>query len=1234
MAAGSNPLFRIRSSDVRIIKKAGSVVYGTVDIDPDIWIMSGNKNVRLVDILGLTPKDKGLYVLPIRGVETADGIKWSGKVALDRLLARVGIQHARTNGIDFPSFYSSYLKGYHQIINSKLQINMAALASVYSEFAPEGYSIKVSAGQVYKQVDLFAPIDDRIGAGREFSFTQEMEPGSNRYAIENYSQYKMYGSTRNELGGNNSFVSNTYLSYFRIQDVDSDTISLLQFQLMKGTEVVGSWFFDKKWPHSTHQMGSFSSVGRPDVEGDTYSPYKIARRMRGAISNGLNPKHPYAEGNAIRMLIAGTRDIAAKMATSSHLNKETLAKMISKSIREEIIGIATDKQWLKEALLTENLLQILPEFLAEHPLLAENSDQVAAFRQWIAKDANKVILMNQLNAGLSHERRIVFEDILKAKKTDDDSLEVLGLSFALDYQDRILQKGDTLKYGMEEAGIFGLEWMNATSPVARAGMLLGTRDKRFVQGKAFKMGESRPIKQYASRKSRSGQDIGKLVERLRSQTVYDKKTGTFQPLLQIQEVDLTPYLSEEYLGQIDPRHRDRTGKAYAITFNNFDTKGDLTRSPLAGAHHTTDGSFRVHVLGPAWDPINNEMVDPLFKFINRVEQILEELGQHLPYNRYGYGELTGDFSVERLASNRGFRQVALLSEATGVSKEQIINLAKRGTTKEIEILKSYKATFDAKYTMRNSSSAQFQDWARVLKLAIGGLGLEATAFANQNGRIYFEDPEILKTLAQNMTISIMDESMDTERVGHIIAEHWKKNPIIAAVKNNPTYGNYITKRALNKNGMVQTLTEDGLAEAKRQVKKMGYELDSIKAGQFRIAITTTDVTPEFLERMAGSWAVEGIDRSTYDLIETPGARFRATHMDEGISWLTKSGAAKQRQAILQSLTPGVHYGFKREGQFVKPEKLYSELDGKYHTVYLRHDVELDQQRLVHNPKGTIRTVPGYFEQEMVDSTGRQIDMVLSVGEYLSKGGNMRELLAEMEDGAEQSFDEIFKGGFNAAKAEAWLAKWKEKLGTTVTSRLTADGKKEKMVESGVLILTDELSVRSTSADEQIHRMSSFGEWDTKLRNYAATHRVGGKDTREVLENLMYLKGKTFQDTFPEFARGFHSWLRESNAIDPTMSVYDLTDALIGRGRSKFGSLTSQMALEGPEKAIERIVRNMANEKGFEADFVRHSEILEMDARSVLNMAHGSYLKQQQTQWLLGGMKAMAEVGIELLKSTI
>lgn len=1165
-------LFSKTSQDITNIRSEGQVSYGRIEINPNVYVIEGGGTKRLVDLLGLREDGSGKYYLTLRGIITQEGEEiWAGKEVIERLNSRPGSHMATRNMGDWISFARSYQKSYTRLVESKMRINALATLNEVNKLLDQKlnsqYHIEVRRGDLMNLVDPFMPVDSKLH-------------GSLDWNMDDHLRFKVYGNVENQPGGSQAFVGNTFTSYARIQDVDADTLTMLQIRLVDKItgKVNGTWIWDKKWPHTTHQVGTYLAKGKRDLEGNPYSKFKVYQRM----VSPWGAKGMYANGEGLRMIMDQTSQLAEKMSKNTYMNRTKLTEMIAGTIREELTGIVTTKQWQHEALQFENILSYIPEYLSTELQLAKDDPRVNELVNWLEKSGNRATLRLKYNMGLKGARLKGTESVLKMRDLSDMStnehLEALSLRIAYSMQDRILAGGQIDKYGYEESLLFTNEYMTA-SQLERMRMLVGHQTPTFIKSKGFeRYRKKRPIEyvpESEMRLGKSGTQRAPILHTLQNMKIRDQITGTTDNLLKVQEIDFSSSLSNDYLAQIDPKLRAKATKGYIVTMNGLDSNGNLTRKPIGGAKFPSSrGESEVSwALLPTFDVSTGEMVDPLELLKNKVELGAKyRLSSYSHIRRFGLGELVGAYSLENLRKPGSIKYLRRLAEANKVPVERIQALVDSRSAPSFEMLKQFKLQLDL-VSQGDLSTTVEQDIRRLLESAIGSMGMDVPTLRDRSGNIFLKNEHILRHLSEMVTITTAVENLDPTETAKQIATQWSKFPILGAVKQSKEDASiFFGVRAVDRGGKITALSAgDILFDPKRKLKIAKMAQHSIDAGDFRVAVVTMDFKDKMMESLG--FQKEG-DKWVRKSAAAFGdkAQFQAEYIDEGFAALTESGTRKFHQAILNNMEPGVDYTFKRPQGKHHSYRIWDPLEEKYQTVFTKEPIEFN--RVAHTRVGDVRIFPhaGALGKAIASRGGVQeeVDMFLSLGELMSKSGApdmMRQLVGQMGQEAEVAWNEAIKAGMNSSKADNFIKTYQEQLGTAVSFFLN-NSKHEQIEANGIPVYNMGIQIRNLDADRQIHAFSKWGSWHDKVGAFMTETPEG----KEMIEGMV-LKGQSMMDSVSELGYGLHGFLDKQGLIPEGFGVNDLQEILYeGFARTnnpKFNtSVLGQTLNNKAENAIE------------------------------------------------------------------
>jgi hypothetical protein len=1170
--ANKKTLFTQPSANITERTVEGQVSYGQIEINPEVYVIEGGKPRRLVDLLGLQKSD-GKYLLTLRGITTHDGEEiWAGKQVIERLNSRPGIHLAANNMSDFYSFARSYQKSYSKIIEAKMRIDALATINevtkkLEKQFGSE-YKIQVRRADLMNLVDPFMPVDPRL--------TKDL-----KWNMDNHLDFKVYANIEDMPGGSQAYVGNTNVSYARIQDVDADTLMMLQVRIVdQAGKVKGTWLWDKKFPHTTHQVGSYLAKGRRDLEGDVYDKFKVYRR----IVSPWGQKGVYSDGQGIREIMGQAADLAKKMSVNTYRDRDQLAETIAKTIRADLTGIFTTKQWQHEALQFENILNYIPEYLATELQLSKSDSRIEELVKFLNKTGNKAALRLKYNMGLKGARLKGTEGILKMRDLGDirtnEHLEALFLKVAYSMQDRILAAGQMDKYGYDESRLLTTEFMTA-DPLTRMKMIMGHQSPTFTKSKGYQTNRKHtPVEIIPDTelKLRSGAKRVPIIDTLKSMKIRDQVTGTTDNMLKVQEIDFESVLSKEYLDQIDPKLRGKATKGYIVTMNGLDPKGNLVRKPLGGAKFpTTLGDTELSwVLLPTLDVTTGEMVDPLELLKNKVEVAAKyKLSPYSHIHRYGLGELVGAYSLENLRRPGSVKYLRRLAEANKVPLERVQSLVNSRSATSVEILKQFKLQLDL-VSQGDMGTTVEQDIRRLLETALGAMGVDVQTVRDRSGNVYLKNEHIVRHLSEMVTLTTSIQNLNPEETAKYIAGNFSKFPTLAAVKpsqNDAT--TFFGIRAVQQDGRMTALSAgDILFDPKRKLKIAKMAQHSIDAGDFRVAVVTMDFKEQMLKDMGlikenGKW-IRPKDKHGNLLPGAFGdkANFQAEYIDEGFAALTESGTRKMQQAILNNLQPGVDYTFERPKGQSHSYRIWDSLEGKYRTVYTKEPIEFN--RVAHTRVGDIRIFPhaGAIGKAVATRGGIQeeVDMFLSLGELMSKSGApemMRQLVSQAGGDAERAWDEAVKAGMNSKQADEFIQNYQDILGSAVSFVLN-NKSKEKIEASGIPVYNVGLQIRNLDADRQIHAFSAWGTWSDQVQAY--THQGGN------VEGLI-LKGQANMDSMAEFGFGFHRFLSEQGFMPEGLGVSDLLDVIYeGLDKAQGTSIFHQVGNSASEDQIQAVAK--------------------------------------------------------------
>jgi hypothetical protein len=440
-------LFGRKSQEILNVQSKGDVLTGLIEISPEVYVDYNGSPRRLIDILNLKPGKNQKYYLALRGTKTKTGDEiWPGKDAIEKLNSSRGIHRSTFNFLNFSRLSNSYTNMYSNLTAAKMEANfLSAIGEVEKFIRSTNPELKMEArvGNLMNLVDPFMPIDRSL---------LRYDKGFGN--VRDYSKFKVYGDIQDQSGLTQSYVGNTFISFSRIQDTDTDTLQILQIAL-RDTQgnLKGIYTYDKKFPHTTHQMGTQLPANQLDFEGEAYDPLKIYRRSAGVFGSSRDPSLISVHGN--QGLSRGLAQ-AAKLADNMSLektfkNQQKLKELIQGAMKENMTGMYTASQWQYEALQAEQILNKLPEFLAEQYQMTP--DKINEVMSRLSSPGARAKFKFSLNQGFKGIRLEGTETIQKSRADSINSLiadknfEALALEVAYDYQEKLLSKGNPAALG-------------------------------------------------------------------------------------------------------------------------------------------------------------------------------------------------------------------------------------------------------------------------------------------------------------------------------------------------------------------------------------------------------------------------------------------------------------------------------------------------------------------------------------------------------------------------------------------------------------------------------------------------------------------------------------------------------------------------------------------------------------------------------------------------------------------
>lgn len=1143
----------------------GQVSMGRIEINPNSYVLVAGKRKKLIDVFNIKPDNEGRYFIVLRGIKTLDGDEiWPGKDAIERINSRSGEHVAALNMADYASFVQSYKTSHSKIVESKLRIDALALTNqVNKKLEETHYRIEVRYGQLLNLGDPFMPVDPRL---------------LENWDMSDYSKFNVYADIQKQNQHSEAFVQSIFTAYPRGQDFDTDTLMTMQVRLIDNLfdKEVGRFLWDKKFPHTTNQIGSRMATNMKDLEDEVYNPLKKYQRIIGPWGN----KSIYGR-DAFRGIIEQTAQVADKMSVNTYRDKAKLATMIEKTIRHELIGLFTSSQWQLEALNVENLISNLPKYLAEQFQLSADDPRITELRERLSRPGTRAAFKFHFNQGLKGTRFKGSESILKVKGISDlfqnDIFEAFAANVGYSMQDRLLSSGKLSKGSPEDVGLLQQEWIAADNAY-RVKLALGLTTPNFERKNPFtQFGKAKPVKYLDPNNFKlfDGSKRGYLLDTLTDLSIRDQVTGKRMPLISVQEIDFTPVLTDDYLSRLSPEVREMATKGYFITMNGLDERGRIMSKPINGTFRGVGHGFteKSWVLPAVRDVNTGKMIDPYDLLRRKLELARAEelpVGAHI--NNYGMGELIGQYSIENLRKPGRLPLLQQLAEANGVNLRRVEALVHSDLPESRRQLKEMKFQLDL-ISRGGRGSTTEMDIRRLIEKVVGAQGIDVATYRDVNGKIFFKSDNIKRHVAELVVLSTEMENLSPELTARMIANDIQQFPVLAAVKpskgdSSMHWGVRATQRG---DTMTSLFAGDIIFDPSRKLKPIKMAQHSLEAGEFTIGVVSMEYKDIMMERLGykkekGSWVLKNPNISAYG----NEAEFQAKYPDEGMAFLTESGQRKVRHAVLNNMEEGVDYTRERPAGKAYAYTIKDPITGGDMTVYTKQPIET--HRMLHTRQGDIRVVPHTSHLGKVIATKggheMEVDLLVSLGEMMSKSGMpevMRKLVQEQGAEAERAWNLVVKAGFNTKLADNFITQYQDIL----QSGLKIHYGQDQLNEATGLIYKDSVLIRNLPADQQIHRFSNWGSWSEVANSYM-TSKKGGEQMK------MLLSGQAGQDSIPELGFGMFQWLKEQGALGEEANLEDFMDILyVGQDRLQdSGSILSQVRNTKEENLVESLAKTL------------------------------------------------------------
>jgi len=1232
-------LFGAKPQELYGIQAKGDVLTAFIEINPEVYVLHNGVATRLVDILNLKAGKGGKFLLPLRGTKTKTGEEiWPGRQIIEALNrpGNLGKSQATGNMVNYGRFINSYSKMTANLFSAKLETNLLSslgeVERLINATSP-GMTLEARTGSLYNLVDPFMPIDNNLLNKKD-------------KLIRDYSKIDVYGDIRNQGLGTQSYVGNTFVSISKVQDTDSDTMQTLLIALKDNTgKVVGHRIFDKKYPHTVNQLGSkLVSSSHRDFEGETYDPLKVYRRAAGIFGTSAGTEEGLvgAHGNqGIAKGLAKTAELAKGMAVSTYRDRQQLSALIQKSLKENLTGMYTSKQWQYESYQAEKILSDIPTFLAEN--YQATQDQIEEVMLHLQSPGARAKFKFALNQGFKGARLEGTETIQKSRSASDlkalfarKEFEAMALTIGYDTQARLMSKGDLSALG-DLAALGVTENFLAMTPEQRLMAAYGLSSPKMKTVNAFDRKLTPEIKFTLPEGIKVDTGDGRkgyLLDSLINTQIMDRNTGATSPMLQIQEISFDSDLGREYLSSLPESQRKNATKGYIVTMNSLDEAGNIIRTPLSGAHPGVNqrGTKELSwVLTSTYDTIQEKWIDPLDLLRNKLEVASQHsLSMSSGINRYGFGELTGAYSLQNLS--KGGKYARELATANKVTVERVMHLAKMGNAGAIQTLKNYKAQRDLA-SAGDIGTTIAADIGRLLKQAFGGMGVEAEIRRDLNGNMFFANESARRHIAEMTTIYTGFENLDASAKAAELAKAAAGGQMLAGMKESKTDEtiSYGLRGMIKGDNVVSPLSTGTLTyDPKRLAKRVKIGQLDLDLGKTNVAIVTFDVKKKAMENLGYKYNDEkgdfemmsGIENALYGNKD----KFQAEYFDEGVLLGTDALQKKMEQTILRNMEPGVDYASKQHGEFQFEYKIYDPLSDKYIVRYTK--APLETQRLLSNRTGSVRIIPTFGALKSattsINGVEQEVDALLTLGEALAKGLMPQAIEQKVEELAAAG-DKTIVQDFHNAVAEAGKdsSNQNKTLIDNFVKRLQAgaasdvkirygEGEESNIVGALVYSMND-ATIRNLEADKQIHAMSGAGTYIDKIKAFAQIM------DNNSLQQLDYsISGQGAQDSFFEIAKGMHTFLAENDVIDPTQtSDIDIADVMfLGYDRmsnthgpaANHGSLLDQMTFTKREYQIEKAAR--ALRLGTHATQGMYRDVRMAENEAILNQTIDN---QKQTQ---------------------